>query len=110
MIHITYKWDDLDDFSKFQSVSNLWEIDIECSDIKTMYNSYMVDKAINEFGIVISKHWLNICDHNLFHTTLTTKEYKVKEKEWNRCLKTWTIDHYILKVLNGKKLEFTNIK
>lgn len=103
MIYITYN---RGEFTGSFTVKNVW--DIKHTNPEELYLYFLQNKA-NEIGVIINPEWLNIMSHKTYHIHLSKEDYKIKQKQWKKALKKYTMDRFIEEYLAGTKLPFKNI-
>jgi hypothetical protein len=96
--------------SNSNGVRGVYELP-ELIDVKAEYLKYMVNYAKEEYNLIVSHSWLMACDHKNVNKHLDEATHKKVAHHWDkRVLKVWTIDYYIVAVLNAKKLDFNEIR
>lgn len=104
MIYITNEYCELSDSTH---ILNVWKL--EQDNVEELYKEFMLEKA-STLGVIINPHWFMIMNYFDHHNHLKREEYIKLSKEWNEFKDVYTIDKFISDVLNGKKLEFTNLE
>lgn len=104
MIYITNEYCELSDSTH---ILNVWELDQD--NVEDLYKEFMLEKA-STLGVIINPHWFMILNYFDHHSHLKREEFSKLSKEWNEFKDVYTIDKFISDVLNGKKLEFTNLE
>jgi hypothetical protein len=103
MIYITYKHSS---FSNGTFINNVWESPYK--DLEIAYRTFLREKS-DELSIVINPHWGNIMNHEDHHKHLSKIEYKSKVKEWNKFIKIWNFDKFIIEHGKGVKVNYVDI-
>lgn len=103
MIYITYRNSNFDDS---RTVHNVWSV--KCDNVEEQYIEFMNEKA-KKINIIINPHWLNIMNWQDHNNHLNIDEYSIKEKQWDKIKKQWTIDKFISEILKGNKENYCNI-